>query len=95
VLIRAVGPTLASFGVGGTLADPKLEVFNGTTKVTENDNWAASDAATFTSVGAFALTAGSRDAALVTQLNPGSYTAQVSGVNNGTGIALVEVYELP
>jgi hypothetical protein len=95
VLIRAVGPTLGGFGVGGTLADPKLEVFNGAVKVAENDNWLAADAAAFASVGAFALNPGSRDAAVVTFLDPGSYTAQISGVGNATGVALVEVYELP
>ncbi|MBL9202008.1 MAG: hypothetical protein JNL39_15970 [Opitutaceae bacterium] len=95
VLIRAVGPTLAAFGVAGTLADPKLEVYSGTTKIAENDNWAASLAPTFDSVGAFQLTAGSRDAALVIALQPGSYTVQVPGADGGTGEALVELYELP
>src|SRR3954468_7977065 len=46
VLIRAVGPTLGVFGVGGTMADPKLELFNGAgAKITENDNFNAADAA--------------------------------------------------
>ncbi|MBI5691590.1 MAG: immunoglobulin domain-containing protein [Verrucomicrobia bacterium] len=95
ILLRAVGPTLASFGVGGALADPKLELFRGSEKITENDNWDAATAANFSRVGAFGFTAGSRDAALVAVLQPGSYTAQVSGVNGTTGVALVEVYELP
>ncbi len=95
VLVRAVGPTLGAFGVTGTLVDPRLEILTGTTRVAENDNWLAADAATFGSVGAFALNAGSRDAALVTALMPGSYTAQISGVGATTGVALVEVYELP
>jgi hypothetical protein len=46
-------------------------------------------------VGAFALTPGSRDAALLTTLAPGSYTVQVSGADGGTGEALVEIYEVP
>jgi hypothetical protein len=97
LLIRAVGPRLADLGVTGVLADPRFEVFRaGTTAaVANNDNWDASLATTFNAVGAFALTAGSRDAALVTALAPGSYTVQVSGVNNGTGEALVEIYEVP
>jgi hypothetical protein len=95
VLIRAVGPTLAAFGVGGVLADPKLDVFSGSTVVASNDNWDAPTAANFSRVGAFAFTAGSRDAALVATLQPGSYTAQVSGVNSTSGVALVELYELP
>jgi hypothetical protein len=95
VLIRAVGPRLTAFGVGGVLADPKLEVFSGTTKIGENDNWIAADAPTFTSVGAFALNTGSRDAALVATLGVGAYTVQVSGIGNTTGVCLVEVYEIP
>lgn len=94
LLIRAVGPKLSEFGVTGVLADPKLEVYQGSTKLTENDNWASTLAPVFSSVGAFALTEGSRDAALVATLPPGSYTVQVSGVNGGTGSALVELYEL-
>ena len=95
LLIRAVGPTLGAFGVGGVLADPKLEVLSGSTKIAENDNWLAADAATFSTVGAFNLTARSLDAALVTFLAPGTYTAQVTGVRATTGVALVEIYELP
>lgn len=95
LLIRAVGPTLASFGVGGTLADPKLEIYSGATKIVENDNWSAAIGGTFGSVGAFPLVNGSRDAALVISLMPGAYSAQVSGVAGGTGEALVEVYEIP
>ncbi|MEY4004490.1 MAG: hypothetical protein RLZZ221_586, partial [Verrucomicrobiota bacterium] len=82
VVIRAVGPTIgaAPFNVAGTLVDPQLTVFgpNSSTRVAAaNDNWSAADAATFTSVGAFALANGSRDAAVVATLAPGAYTAQV------------------
>jgi hypothetical protein len=96
-LIRAVGPALAAFGVTDVLTDPKLQVYDGAGhKIDENDNWAAVLAPTFGSVAAFALPPGSRDAALVLTLAAGrSYTAQISGVNGGTGEALVEVYELP
>ena len=104
LLIRAVGPTLGAFGVPGTLADPKLELYSGTTKIASNDNWetqvgvasgsAAQLASIFTQAGAFALAPGSKDAALLTNLSPGNYTLQVSGVNNATGEALVEVYDL-
>ncbi len=99
VLIRASGPALAALGVGGTLVDPRLEVFGaGNARVAENDNWAgtAELKAAFTSVAAFAFAADtSRDAALVATLQPGNYTAQVTGVGNTTGVALIEVYELP
>ncbi len=97
LLIRAVGPTLAAFGVTGTLADPQLAVYSGQTVVASNNDWNASDTpvTTQTGAGGFALTPASKDAALIVNLAPGSYTAQVSGVNNTTGVALVEIYELP
>jgi hypothetical protein len=96
LLIRAVGPTLAVFGVGGVLQDPKLEIFDGTgVKVTENDTWSPALATSFASVGAFELDNGSRDAALIAILPAGSYTAQVRGSDGGTGEALIEIYELP
>jgi hypothetical protein len=96
VLIRAVGPTLGSFGVPNPLADPTLKVIDsrGVT-VGANDNWVAALAATFVQVGAFPLVAASRDAALLVTLPAGgTYTLQVSGVNNSTGEALIEVYEI-
>ena len=108
LLIRGVGPTLGSLGVTGTLADPKLEIIaqGASTPLATNDNWstpvapststAAELTAAFNSVGAFALGAASRDAALIVTLPPGAYTAQVSGVvSTATGIAIVEVYDLP
>ena len=97
VLIRAIGPTLVPFGVTGALVDPKLELFTGSTKINENDNWGGSAALAdaFRSVAAFDLPAASSDAVLLVTLEPGSYTAQVSGVGSTTGVALVEVYEVP
>lgn len=100
LLIRAVGPTLATFGVTNALANPTLAVFDGATRIAGNDDWGVNpDVAAVTvataQVGAFALPSGSRDAALLLTLRPGTYTAQVSGVGGATGIALVEVYEAP
>ncbi len=95
LLIRAVGPTLDQFGVSGALTDPKLELFDQAGKIQENDNWELSTRPTFTQIGAFDLATGSRDAVLLVSLPPGSYTAQVSGVSGATGVALIEVYELP
>jgi sugar lactone lactonase YvrE len=98
VLIRAVGPSLAAFGVPGTVADPQFILYKGSSKIGENNDWGgtAELSAAFTSVGAFNFTnAGSKDAALVITLQPGDYSVAVSGVNNTTGVALVEVYEVP
>ena len=101
-LFRAVGPTLTSFGVGGVLADPILTLFGSTQNViATNNDWgtnpsysAATISASMASAGAFALPAGSRDAVLIATLPSGAYTVQVTGANNGTGVALFEAYEI-
>ena len=99
VLIRAVGPTLAlaPFNVAGVMADPKLDLFSGQTVINSNDNWGGGTVleTAFINVGAFALGATSRDAALLVTLQPANYTAQVTGVNGSAGVVLVEVYEVP
>lgn len=100
VLIRAVGPGLSPFGVPSVLADPVLTIFRGSTVIASNDNWGEQSspnavAAATAQTGAFALTAGSKDSALVLTLEPGAYTFQVSGSNRTSGIALVEVYLIP
>jgi hypothetical protein len=100
VLVRAVGPGLAGFGLSGLLADPVLTVFRDGAPVATNDNWstaanAAEIAAAATNVGAFPLATGSRDAAVLVTLTPGAYTAVVSGTGGTTGTALVEIYTLP
>lgn len=95
VLIRGVGPTLATFGVSGTLADPVIEVYKDSTKLTEVDDWTGTQVATVSSSsGAFALTTGSKDAALVLNVVPGNYTVILKGKNGGTGNAILEVYEV-
>ncbi len=96
LLLRAVGPMLAAFGVQGVLQDPQVTIYRGETVMATNDNWSADLIPVFTRVGAFGLAAGSLDAALLFNADAGSvYTVHVSGVNNGTGEALVEVYEVP
>lgn len=95
VLIRAVGPGLAAWNLSNLLADPQLALYSGASKIAENDNWDASTQPAQQSVYAFALTPGSKDAALVATLNPGAYSVQLSGANGTTGVALIELYELP
>jgi len=97
VLIRGIGPTLARYGVSGLLANPQLQVFQGSTLLAQNDDWGGDTtlAAIAAQVNTFALDANSKDAALLLTLPPGAYTAQVSGVGNTTGVALVEIYEVP
>jgi hypothetical protein len=97
LLIRAVGPTLASFGLEGVLSDPRLELYpaGGSVPLATNQDWSPVLAETFRQVGAFALPEGSWDAAFVVTLPAGSYTAQVGSADGSSGIALVEIYELP
>jgi hypothetical protein len=100
VLIRAVGPSLGTppFNIAGAIADPQLTLFSGQTNIGSNDNWGgtATLVNTFNQVGAFALSSTtSRDAALLVTLQPGTYTVQVSGVGSTTGVAIVEIYDVP
>jgi hypothetical protein len=100
VLIRAIGPTLTQFDVAEPLSVARLELFSGSAAVASNTGWdpnsvstAALISAAAQRVGAFALPRGSKDAALLTTLEPGSYTAQVTGLGPTTGVALVEIYD--
>jgi septal ring-binding cell division protein DamX len=111
LLIRGVGPALAAFSISGPLAQPVISLFDSNnTLIVSDAGWSnnpvagsSSSAATYrkataadmTAAGAFGLTAGSADSAIVATLPPGSYTAQISGAGNTTGTALAEVYELP
>jgi uncharacterized repeat protein (TIGR03806 family) len=101
VLIRAVGPGLAQSNVPGPLlAEPVVTLFAGGQSYRSNTGWnTAANATAIRSatvqVGLPALAEGGRDSAILVQLSPGAYTIQVRGNNNGTGVALVEVYEVP
>lgn len=102
ILIRAIGPALRAAGVTSALSDPKLTlVQTGTTApIATNDNWSSGTASqvttiksTFDRLGAFALTDGSKDAALLVDLEPGVYSAIVDAQGGAAGITLVEVYD--
>ncbi|OYU99379.1 MAG: hypothetical protein CFE26_25770, partial [Verrucomicrobiales bacterium VVV1] len=95
VLIRAVGPTLGAFGLSGVLADPRIELYGASGKLYENDNWTAEIGSVAARVGAFTLPAGSKDAALLVSLAPGSYSVQVRGAVGSGGVVLVELYDVP
>ncbi|HXQ80888.1 MAG TPA: glycosyl hydrolase 53 family protein [Opitutaceae bacterium] len=98
VLIRASGPALIPFGVPGTLPDPQLQLYSGSTVIGSNTGWAGDPqiSATAAAVGAFSwVSPTSSDSAILVTLPPGAYTAQVSGASGDTGVALVEAYEVP
>lgn len=98
VLIRAIGPTMETlFGIEGAIADPRLALYSGQTQLAANDNWGGDPtlAAISARSGAFPLPAKSRDAALLLTLQPGAYTLNVAGTDGLSGIALIEIYEVP
>jgi hypothetical protein len=102
LLIRGVGPALAALGVSGALADPQLAVYRqgASTPLQQNDDWnagggGAAVSAAAQQVGSFPLANASKDAAVLMVFEPGAYTAQVSGVGGTTGVALLEVYDVP
>ena len=95
VLVRAIGPELGAAGVPGSLQDPTLELHNGSgTLLASNDNW-KSDQQTQIAATGLAPTDDREAAILSSPLAPGNYTAIVSGSGGTTGVALVEVYQLP
>jgi len=96
VLIRAVGPSLSAY-LSNVLATPKLTVYNRNGAIiATNSGWANNALISSTSaiVGAFPLTANSLDCALITTLQPGPYTATVTGTDGSSGNALLEIYEV-
>lgn len=97
VLIRATGPSLSIFGIAGFLPDPKLQLLSSAGVVlASNIVWGGSSqiAAAANSVGAFAWPSTSKDSAILITLQPGNYTAQVSGNTGDTGDGLIEVYDV-
>lgn len=96
LLLRGIGPTLADYGVSGVLADPQLALYSSSgVQLQKDDDWNgdATLAATFASVGAFALRTTSRDAALVRTVTSDAFTAQITSATGGSGAALAEIYD--
>ena len=93
ILFRAIGPSLTGAGIQFALADPQLDLFDAQgTRIATNNNWKESQQTVIQGTGL----APTEDAesAILADLNPGNYTGVVSGVNGGTGIALIEAYYL-
>lgn len=93
VVIRAVGPSLANFGITGVLTDPTLQLFSGQTSLAVNDDWGSAGNAAEIQASTFAPSH-AKESAILTTLNPGAYTAIMSGIAGGVGIGIVEVFEL-
>src|SRR6266513_2888179 len=93
VAVRGIGPSLANFGVSGSLADPVVQLVRGDgSLVMANDNWKNTQQAEIT--GAGLAPSNDKEAALIATLTAGNYSAIVSVKNGGTGVALAEVYDL-
>lgn len=92
IIARGIGPSLASSGLSGVLADPTLELHTGSTLLASNDNWqdTQKDDIQATTVPP----SNPLEPAIVSTLAPAPYTAVVQGKNGGTGVGLVEVYDL-
>jgi hypothetical protein len=93
VVFRAIGPNLGNFGISNFLADPVLELYgNNGELIATNDNWRDNQEAEIIATGI----APNYDveAAIVRDLSPGPYTSVLRGVNDTTGVALIEVYDL-
>jgi hypothetical protein len=95
IAVRGIGPSLTAFGVANPLFDPNLEIRNSNgTLLIENDDWQdrADQAAQLRQVGL--QPSHQYESGIVALLQPGSYTALLTGLKNGTGVGLVEVYDL-
>jgi hypothetical protein len=102
VIVRAIGPELTGYGVRNALANPRLELYDANgALIASNDNWRTTiiggvitnDQVRDIQNSGYAPGDG-RESAIIAELAPGNYTAIVRGVNNTTGVALVEVYDL-
>jgi hypothetical protein len=94
VLLRAIGPSLATIGIVNALADPTLELRDSNGALLQNnDNWKDSQQAAIEATGI--PPQNDLEAAILATLPPGSYTAIAAGKNGSMGVGLVEVYDLP
>jgi hypothetical protein len=97
VLIRGIGPSLGSAGVAGALADPTLDLHQGSTTIVSNDNWKTRSDGSSQQAEIEATTVpptNDLESAIVATLSPGAYTAILGGKDAGAGVGLVEVYDL-
>jgi hypothetical protein len=93
VLLRAIGPSLSNFGITDPLADPVLELHAGDgSLIVSNDNWKDAQMAEIEATGL--APTNDLESAIIETLDPGLYTAVVSGKAGGTGVGLVEAYDL-
>jgi hypothetical protein len=92
VLLRAMGPSLAAFGIQGVLLDPVLELRNSSSSIITNDNWADSPQRSQFEGTPF-QPGDDRESVVLGTLAAGNYTALLTGKNNTAGVGIMEVYD--
>ena len=105
LIIRAIGPSLALFGVANPLRAPVVRIYDSSGKLYENGyvypavvggpTYESDLAESMARTGAFPIPGGTRDAVMMLPFIPGSYTAQVTSGDGGSGAVLLEIYEVP
>jgi hypothetical protein len=94
LIVRALGPSLAQSGISNFLSDPTLELRDGNgALVASNDNWKETNRAALEASGI--APTNDLESAVVAKLPSGPYTAIVAGKGGGTGVGLVEFYNMP
>lgn len=94
VVLRARGPSLTALGVPGALANPRLSLYSGQMVIASNDDYRTASNLVQLQASGFAP-ADDRESAILITLNPGAYTAIVSGAGGTTGVGIVEVFAVP
>ena len=93
VVVRARGPSLIPFGVTNAIANPRMDLFSGQTVIASNDDFGTAPNLAALNASGFAPS-NALESAILTTLNPGAYTAVVSGTGNVTGVGIIEVFEV-
>jgi hypothetical protein len=95
IIVRGIGPSLTALGVPDALANPTLELrdSNGALLIANND-WQDNGGQAAELIAAGLAPSNPLESGLASSLPPGLYTALLAGLNNGTGVGLVEVYDL-
>jgi hypothetical protein len=93
VVVRALGPTLSSFGIADFLPDPRVDIVQGSTVIASNADWKTNSNVAELQASGLAPP-NDKEAAVLITLKPGNYTAIVSSQDSSEGVALVEVYDI-
>jgi hypothetical protein len=95
IVVRGIGPSLAGLGIDPILADPALELYDGNGSIlVANDDWQDNPAQASELISRGLAPQNAKEAAVVMSLPPGAFTALLGGRNGGTGIGLVELYNV-